>query len=197
MRSACLVLAMLVSTLQLANAALAAATCIDCGIGYHDRLGDALGDRGGAATPAPLMCSDRNDTNNAAVEIGHRRTDRDRSDASPSVGDFRQASSEPTPFCKGYAEGFRRGYCGSDMPCRGGERRWCRSSYYLPQTYEAGYARGLEDGKTAREQIPGLPPVDRPTYEDEDDDDDWRDGTCDRCERLPSPGESPQPQPHP
>jgi hypothetical protein len=113
----------------------------------------------------------------------------------PSAG-IRQASSEPTPFCKGYKDGFRRGYCGTVMPCgRAGERSWCRSSYYLPQTYEAGYARGLEDGEAARRQAVEAPRGPPPPP---DESERWKQGTCDVCvPQPPPPSEGPQPQPQP
>lgn len=108
---------------------------------------------------------------------------RDRSSSQPA------ATSEPTAYCKGYKDGFRRGYCGDDTSCHG-ETKYCRGERDSPPTYEAGYARGLKHGEAWR------PPSAASNDEDRDDDD-WKDGTCDRCVRLPSPGESLQPQPHP
>jgi hypothetical protein len=121
--------------------------------------------------------------NSAMAAMFGKPGGRDQSNSPPG------AASEPTPYCKGYKDGFRRGYCGNDTSCDG-ETRYCRGERHSPPTYEAGYARGLKHGEAWR------PPAAARNDEDREEDD-WKDGTCDRCVRLPSPGESPQPQPHP
>lgn len=105
---------------------------------------------------------------------------------------LREPANKDSPYCAGYKDGFRRGYCGSDTPCRG-ERKYCVGESFSRPTYEAGFARGFDEGKAKREARSNFPPVTEP--------EDWQKGTCEVCvpqlEPLPQQDQPPPPPPPP
>jgi hypothetical protein len=147
-----------------AGPASASPYCDGYKAGYLKGYNDHIGPGGRRELTPPIMCDDKSRLPNpfqAGFASGYndganlarmRAAGLERQDSWPPP----DIAPNESAYCAGYRNGFRRGYCRSNKPCRG-ERAYCRGERTAPPTYDAGFRQGLDDANAKREASSGFP----------------------------------------